>query len=745
MSRSAPALGLLTIALLLPACGPGKTTSAIPAAPNPTVSNPAVNTTRSGASLPASEQPWAASVPVAPTAVAQAASPGFGASTATIRITTLADVGLEANSLDRSVDPCVDFFEFACGGWVANNPIPADKSSWSRFSEVDQRNENALRSIVEKAVVTSQTRGSAGTSKVKISAMDQAIGSYFGSCMNQPLIEKKSMASFTPLLAKTTAVKNAKTWFAALTELHKAGIWVVWSASVDADLKASTKNIMYLDSAGLGLPDRDYYFDDNFKAKVESYREHVQRMLALTGLTADQAKAGATNVVALETALAKITKTGVARRDVPAMYNPLDRKTLASTITSVDWKAYFKALGVEPGPTVVLTSPVFFAALDGLRKTFPPAAWASYFSYHLLNQAAFALPQRFDDEAFALAQTLSGVKTQRERYKRCIDSTQGALDQLVGQAFVDHYFAGTSKARAAEMIDAIVDVMGEKIGQLDWMTVPTKAIAQAKLKKVARMIGYPDKWRTYNFTIKPDDFFGNRVRAAQAETKRQLSRAGKPVDRNDWLMGAYEVNAYYNPSANNTALPAGILQPPFFGQDRSVAANLGGISMVIGHELTHGFDDQGSQFDADGNLQNWWSAADLKNFTDKGTCVADQYASFEVLPKQFINGRLTLGENIADLGGVKMAYGALQKLRGKASEVIVADGFTEPQQFFLGVGQAWCSSSRTADAERRLKTDVHSPPKHRIYGALRNLPEFARAFSCAPGTPMNPAKICSIW
>lgn len=740
ISRSAPGLGLLTIALLLLACGPGKTT---PAAPTPVVTELPANNA-GGAGTSSSKQPPLIYKPV-DAAPAAPVAPAFGAANATTRTTTLADVGLEAASLDRSVDPCVDFFEFACGGWVATNPIPADKSSWSRFSEVDQRNETALRSIVEKAVVTSQTRAPAGTPKIKISAMDQAIGSYFGSCMNQPLIEKNSMASFKPMLAKTAAVKNAKTWFATLAELHKAGIWVVWSASVDADLKASTKNVMYLDSAGLGLPDRDYYFDDNFKTKVESYREHVQRMLALTGITAEQAKAGANNVVAIETALAKVTKTGVERRDIPAMYNVVDRKALAKTTNSVDWKAYFKALGVDPGSNVVLTSPAFFAAIDGMRKTFAPAAWASYFSYHLLSQSAFALPQRFDDEAFALTQTLSGVKTQRERYKRCIDSTQGALDQLVGQAFVDQHFAGSSKARAAEMIDAIVDVMSEKIGQLDWMTAPTKTIAQDKLKKVARMIGYPDKWRSYSFTIKPNDFFGNRLRAAQAETKRQLSRAGKPVDRKDWLMGAYEVNAYYNPSANNTALPAGILQPPFFGQDRSVAANLGGIGMVIGHELTHGFDDQGSQFDAEGNLKNWWSEADLKNFTSKGTCVADQYSSFEVLPKQFVNGRLTLGENIADLGGVKMAYGALQKLRGNASKVIVADGFTEPQQFFLGVGQAWCSTYRTAEAERRLKTDVHSPPKHRIYGALRNLPEFARAFSCAPGTPMNPAKICSIW
>jgi putative endopeptidase len=295
------------------------------------------------------------------------------------------------------------------------------------------------------------------------------------------------------------------------------------------------------------------------------------------------------------------------------------------------------------------------------------------------------------------------------------------------------------------LVDAIMKSMGEQIGRLDWMTDPTKQTAQGKLAKIVRMIGYPDKWRIYDYDVRREDFAGNRMRAAAHETRRTLVRAGKPVDRSEWQMNTYDVNAYYEPTANNTALPAGILQTPFFGQDRSIAANLGGIGMVIGHELTHGFDDQGAQFDADGNLKNWWSKEDAVKFKDRGTCVADQYSTFEALPNQFVQGKLTLGENIADLGGVKMAFQAYRSLRKDAAKVFVADGFTEDQQFFLAVGQAWCNKDRPAEVQRRLTTDPHSPPKFRVYGALRNVREFSDAFKCAAGTPMNPAKTCAVW
>ena len=383
--------------------------------------------------------------------------------------------------------------------------------------------------------------------------------------------------------------------------------------------------------------------------------------------------------------------------------------------------------------------------VDGIRKQFKPAQWTSYFTYHLLMATALALPKAFDDEAFALETTVSGTALKPARFKRCIEATQVGVGELLGKAYVDAHFPPAAKQNASTLVDTIVSVMHDELGAMPWMSEPTRKVAQSKLAKLVRMIGYPDRWRSYDFAVKRDDFAGNRLRAAAFETKRTLARSGKAVDRGEWLMNTFEANAYYNPTANNSALLAGILQAPFFGANRSVAANMGGIGMVIGHELTHGFDDQGAQFDESGNLVNWWLPDDKAAFDARGTCVVAQYGAFEAAPKQHINGELTLGENIADLGGVKLAFRAYRKLRKDADARQVADGFTEDQQFFLGVAQAWCNKNRPAEAQRRLTVDPHSPAKFRIYGALRNLPEFAQAFSCAAGTPMHPAQTCSVW
>jgi putative endopeptidase len=390
-------------------------------------------------------------------------------------------------------------------------------------------------------------------------------------------------------------------------------------------------------------------------------------------------------------------------------------------------------------------TPKFFAGLDGVRKRFKPARWAGYFAYHLLAHTAFSLPKAFDDEAFTLRRQVSGVTEKQPRFKRCINSATTALGELLGRAYVEKHFPAQARQTARALVDAIAAAMNDEISKLDWMSEPTRKVAQSKLAKLVRMIGFPDTWRSYDFEVKRDDFAGNALRAAAFETRRVLGKAGKPVDRGEWFINTFTVDAYYNPLANNTVLPAGILQPPFFGEGRSIAANLGGIGMVIGHELTHGFDDQGAQFDESGNLHDWWQAEDKAKFEERGTCVASMYDSFEAMPKQFINGQLTLGENIADLGGVKMAFKAYRSLRKDASRVVVADGFTEDQQFFLAVGQAWCGRYRPAEAQRSITVDPHAPPKFRVYGALRNLPEFSHAFQCAPGTPMHPEKTCAVW
>ena len=646
---------------------------------------------------------------------------------------TLADVGLEASSLDRSADPCVDFYQFACGGWLQSNQIPGDRARWGRIPELDERNKIAVQALLDE------------DAKVGADALTKKLGDFYASCTNEGAIEKAGMSVLKPALDKIAKVHDAATWLAALAELHRLGVAAVWSTRSGADAKDSKTEITQLDSDGLGLPDRDYYLKPELAKKVEAYRSHVQRMLVLAGTPAAKAEDAAATVLAIETELAKVTKTRVERRNPVDAYNPTDGAALAKQVKSVDWRAYWKALGFAPSAKINVGTPKYFAALDALRAKFAPAQWQSYFTYQLVEHEAQALPKAVRDEAFALEHELTGQPQPLERAKRCVEITQRELGELLGQQYVAKYFPASSKQTATTLVDALLHAMGDELAQQDWMTDATRQAALAKLGKIARMIGYPDKWRTYDFDVKRDDFAGNLMRADAFEAHRRRAKAGGPVDRGEWQMNAYTVNAYYEPSANDTALPAGILQPPFFGQDRAVAANLGGIGMVIGHELTHGFDDEGAQFDADGNLQQWWQDADKTKFEAKGTCVADQYSTFEAQPKGFVNGRLTLGENIADLGGVKMAFHAYRSLRKDAAKTYVADGFSEDQQFFIAVGQAWCAKDRPEEIQRRLTIDPHSPPKFRVYGALRNLPDFARAFQCAPGTPMNPAKPCAVW
>lgn len=660
-----------------------------------------------------------AALPQTPTAAAHApATPNAPASTA-----TLAEVGLEAASLDRTVDPCVDFYQFACGGWLAANPIPNDRAVWARFSEVQDRTDAALKSLLENA-----------TGK---------LGDYYGSCMDVAAIEQAGTSAIRPLLDRTTKIANAKSWQAALVELHRVGIPAVFAWSVAPDLEASTTNVTWLGDGVLGLPDRDYYVKPEHQDKLAWYQQHVARMLALAGVA--KPDAAAADVIAIETELAKLTRTRTEMRDTKANHQPTTLARLGKQARSIDWTAYYKALGATPSKKIVLGAAKFWSGIDGVRKRFAPARWAGYFTYHLLARTAHALPKAFDDEAFALRKLLTGVTEQPARDKRCIDATAFALGELLGRAYVEKHVSAQSRETARSLVEAIAAAMHDEIGKLDWMSEETRKKAQAKLGKLARMIGYPDTWRSYDFEVKRDDFAGNVLRAAAFEAKRQLGKAGKPVDRDEWFANAFRVDAFYNASANQMVLPAAMLQPPFFGANRSIAVNLGAIGMVIGHELTHAFDDQGAQFDADGDLVNWWQADDKEQFGARGKCLADMYSTFEALPKQFVNGELTLGENIADLGGVKMAFRAYRALRAGAGRTVVADGFTEDQQFFLAVGQAWCAKMRPAEAQRRLAVDTHAPPKFRVFGALRNLPEFAEAFRCAPGTPMRPAQTCSVW
>jgi putative endopeptidase len=690
----------------------------------------------SGSSKTASAPPAGPAAP-APARDADAAAPpgappparGPGAPPSAAAKVALADVGLEAASLDRTVDPCIDFYQFACGGWIATSSIPADLPRWSRRSEMDEHNKAAIKAMLEDA-----GKATAATPTTR------KLGAYYASCMDEAAIERAGITAIAPLVAKTRGVKDGKTWLAAIVELHRLGIYAVWDHHVGADLKDSTINLTYLDAAGLGLPDRDYYLKPDLQGKLDGYRAQVAALLGLVG-----GKLDAGDVIAIETEIAKLTKTATELRDVPAAYNPTDLKALGRQVRSVDWAAYWQGLGTQPSAKIIVGTPRLFAGLDALRARFKPAQWASYFTYHLVQNLAFAMPRAYDGAAFELRKLVTGVEQQRERSKRCIERTIDALGELVGQAYVASYFPASSKQAASKLVDAVVQAMVDDIAGLDWMAGATKQLALAKLARMVRMVGYPERWKTYDYDVARDDFAGNTLRSAAFEVRRELARAGVPVDRGEWQMNAFQVDAYYNQTANHTALPAGILQPPLFGQDRAVAANLGGIGTLIGHELTHGFDDRGAQFDGDGNLRNWWQPDDLARFADRGKCVADQFSGFEVLPGKFIQGQLTLSENIADLAGAKLAFRAYRALRKDAAKTYVADGFSEDQQFFLSFAQGWCIRERPAETVRRLTVDPHAPPRFRVFGALRNLPEFAEAFHCPAGTPMRPARACAVW
>ena len=648
--------------------------------------------------------------------------------------TTLKAVGLDADALDRSADPCADFYEFACGNWIKKTEIPADKSRWSRsFSSIDERNEKDLENILQNAE-KSEDPG------------EKKLGEYFGACMNEAQVEKAGLSSIQPLLAKAKALKSSKDVTPLLIELHKRKIWALFDVSAEQDFKDATEYLTYLDQNGLGLPDRDYYTKDDDKSKElrEKYLAHVEAMLTLGGMPKARAKAAAADVMEIETGLAKVSKTRVERRDPEGLYNKVSRDELEKLSPGVNWNVYLKGVGLVGVPSVNVTSKPFFRGVSELVAKVPVAKWQNYFTWQILNGTAELLGKKFVDENFKMARALTGQKEIRARWKRCVDSTDEALGELLGQPFVKLRFGGDSKAAAESLVHAIGSSFGQELGHVDWMDTPTRQAAREKREAMAFLIGFPDKWKTYDFEVKAGDYAGNALRGRAFDQARILARIGKPVDRGEWEMTPPTVNAYYNPLKNQMVFPAGILQPPFYDVKASVPVNLGAMGMVVGHELTHGFDDQGSQFDKNGNLRKWWNAEVRNRFDDKTECVAHEYSQFETIPGVKLNGKLTLGENIADLGGAKLAFHAYRELSKDAKEGI-ADGFSEDQQFFLSVGQVWCSRQRDEYARMAAQIDPHSPPKWRVNGTLRNLPEFAEAFSCQAGTPMNPQNKCVVW
>jgi putative endopeptidase len=647
---------------------------------------------------------------------------------------TLADVGLEAGSLDRTADPCIDFYQFACGGWIASNPIPGERASWGRRDEVAERTSAALVSVLEAAA-----------SGARQDPAIRPLGDFYASCIDVAGAERAGVAALAPLLARTQAVRDARTWLAAVVALHKLGIFVLWDNAARPDPADGRSHVTQLDAAALGLPARDYLQPER-KDTLAGYRAHVGRLLRLVSPAATQAQldAAAGDVVAIETELAKLIAGPEGGPRTPP-YDVMDARGLARLVRSVDWPGYFRALGAAPTQRLIVRSPRMFAALDALRARWKPVRWTGYFTVRLLDGLGPALPRAFAAEAVAGSRPQPGVDAARDRARRCVELTSGALAGLLGQRYIATHVASGARQAAAQLVDALVDALAARLATLEWMTDATRQAALAKLGRLTRQVAYPDRWRTYELEVRRDDLIGNVLRSKAFATARQLAQAGQPVDRGDAEIVPYARDASYDPVGNRAIVPASVLQPPFFGQDRAIAANLGGLALLIGHELTHAFDDQGARLDSDGKPRRWWRPDDDARFAERGKCIAAQYATFEPLPRRFVDGQLTLGESIADLGGVKLAFAAYRALRKDAAKTYVADGLTEDQQFFVAVGQAECRSDRPEEAARQLAVDPRAPPKFRVYGALRNLREFGDAFRCAAGTPMRPAKPCTVW
>ncbi len=657
-------------------------------------------------------------------------------STLPVESTSLLAVGLDPEALNKSVNPCDDFYEFACGGWLSKTEIPADKARYGRFTQIFERNEATLHAVLEEA--------RAGTLKGPAA---EKIGAYYGACMNEEAVEKSGISAIKPLLAAVKKVKNTKTLDAAIAVLHNNAISVLFRFNSTPDFVDATKMIGDMNQGGLGLPDRDYYLkdDDRNKGIREAYEVHVAAMLVLSGIPKAAAAKGAADVLSIETELAKVSMTRESRRDPANIYHKIDRVGVEKLVPSFNWGAYFKTVGTPNIKEITVDSEKFFSSLGGLRETVKPAAWRSYLTWHIVHKSAGLLPKAFVEENFKLAQAISGAKELPPRWKRCVSSTNSSLGELVAQPYLERMFTPAAKAGADAMVQGITKAFGKVLGDITWMTEETRTKALAKLGTISPMFGYPDSWKEYNWEVDPAKHAANALASSRYERARDLAKIGHPYDRSEWFMSPQTTNAYYNPQANQMVFPAGILQPPFFSERAHVPVNLGAMGMIVGHELSHGFDDSGAKFDGDGNMNNWWADADLKKFEEKGECVIKQYEAYEPLEGLHLNGKLTLGENIADMGGVKLAFMAYQEMLSSAETQLVADGYNEDQQFFLAVGQAWCSKARDEITRSLAVTDPHSPARYRVIGAVSNSPEFAQAWGCEKGSAMAPPNSCIVW
>lgn len=650
--------------------------------------------------------------------------------------------GFDVSGMDPSVAACTNFFQYANGGWVAKNPIPPAYPSWGRFNELADRNREQMRQILEAAASNKNARKGSN---------EQKIGDYYASCMDEEKVEAAGITPIVPELKRIKAINNQKTLDEEVARLQWRGATVLFRFSAGQDFKQSTQVIGQLGQSGLSLPDRDYYTktDDKSKEIRDKYLEHVAKMFTLAGDDASTAAAAAKTVMSVETKLAEASMTRVQRRNPENVYHKMSITQLKALAPDFGWDSYFKNVGVANLGDLNVGQPDFIKELNRQLTATAISDWQTYLRWHLLSASAPALSKKFVEEQFDFrGRVLQGTKEILPRWKRCVAATDNALGEALGQTYVQKHFPPEARARAVQMVQNLISALRDDLATLGWMSDVTRKRATAKLEAFARKIGYPDKWKDYSgVAIDRKSYVGNVERAQLAEFKRQLAKIAKPVDRTEWGMTPPTVNAYYNPTMNEIVFPAGILQPPFYDPLADDAINYGGIGAVIGHEMTHGFDDSGAKFDPDGNLSNWWTDEDLNNFKGRAQCVIDQFDGFEVQPGIRENGKLVVGESIADLGGLTVAYAAFRKsMEGKPRPADI-DGFPPEQRFFLGYAQIWAQNSRPEFERLLVNTDPHPLGRFRVIGPLSNMPAFAQAFACKEGDPMvRPSdKRCQIW
>ncbi len=648
-----------------------------------------------------------------------------------------ANLRFDVQNMDRTANPCENFYQYACGTWLKNNPIPPDQAIWGRFSELEERNRVILHDILEEASKPDPGRD----------AVAQKIGDYYAACMDGKTIDAQGLKPVEPDLARIRGLQDKAQLAGEIAHLHSVGVPALFDFYSAPDAKDSKMEIAQSDQGGIGLPDRDYYLKDDPQSVAlrEKYVAHVARMLELAGVRAEQARRDAAAVMRIETALARGSLDNVARRDPEKVYHKLGVGELESLAPAFRWPQYFAGTGAPAFQSLNVAWPDFFQAMSAEIQSASLDDWKTYLIWHTLHSHARILPAAFVEENFNFyGKVLTGTTEMRVRWKRCVDYTDQELGEALGKKYVERTFGAEGKARTLKLVDALEKALGDDIQQLDWMSPATKKQALVKLHGITNKIGYPDHWRDYSsVVIRRDEALANDYRANTFEFHRILNKIGKPVDRQEWEMTPPTVNAYYEPQMNDINFPAGILQPPFYDNRMDDAVNFGGIGMVIGHELTHGFDDEGRQFDAEGNLRDWWTPEDAKNFGEREACMADEYSSFEVAPGLHINGKLTLGENTADNGGLRIALMALMDTIGNRTQKI--DGFTPEQRFFLSFGQVWCQNARAEALRLQVLTNPHSPAKFRVFGAVENMSEFQKAFSCRPAQKMVRANRCHVW